>query len=474
MRSNRLGCLTGTGILAALVTVLVIAGYAYARGGLLFNPGPLNAQGDRSLGGVTSHSQIGRECKACHTAPWEPETMADRCIVCHTNIAGQMRDPETVHGALFQNDPALACRDCHREHRGTDAPLTVMKDVPFPHEVVGFSLSGHQLMAAGEPFACDDCHHSDITTFAPETCDTCHRQMDLGFMTAHGLSFGSACLDCHDGVDRFDENFNHSIFSFQLAGAHAGVACVQCHLNARGRVDFAATPQDCFSCHYNDEPHEGRFGLDCAACHTVDGWTPAEFDHNLAAFKLEGQHAQVACKSCHVNGQFRGTPMDCFSCHQQDDAHNGEFGTDCAACHNPSDWNDASFDHNLSDFPLTGAHTSVACESCHVGGQFQGLSTACVACHAEPAFHAGLFGTECAVCHNTTAWQPAEFNGPHTFPLNHGGGATCATCHPASFTVYTCYGCHEHNEAEIVERHLDKDIPNFQNCMECHATGEKD
>jgi hypothetical protein len=474
MRSNRLGCLSSTGILAALVTVLVIAGYAYARGGLLFNPGPLNSQGDRSLGGVTSHAEIGGECEACHTVPWEPATMADRCIVCHTNIAEQMRDPETVHGALFKSDPDLACRHCHPEHRGVDAPLIVMEDVPFPHEVVGFSLNVHQLTAARESFACDDCHHGNVTSFAVETCDACHRQMDAGFMTAHTISFGSACLNCHDGVDRFDERFDHNAFSFKLIGGHTGLACGQCHVNARGLVDFAATPQDCYSCHHNEEPHEGRFGTDCSQCHTVDGWTPAEFDHNLAAFKLEGRHAEVACESCHVNNQFRGTPMDCFSCHQQDDAHSGQFGTNCAACHNPSDWNDASFDHNLSDFPLTGAHLNVACESCHINGQFQGLNTACVACHAEPAFHAGLFGTDCAVCHNTDAWRPAGFNGPHTFPLNHGGGATCATCHPSSFTTYTCYGCHEHNEAEIAERHLDKDIPNFQNCMECHLTGEKD
>ena len=30
MRSNRLGCLSGVGILAALITALAIAGYAYA------------------------------------------------------------------------------------------------------------------------------------------------------------------------------------------------------------------------------------------------------------------------------------------------------------------------------------------------------------------------------------------------------------------------------------------------------------
>jgi hypothetical protein len=342
MRNNRLGCLSSTGILAALITVLVIAGYAYARGGLLFNPGPLNAQGNQTLGGVTSHAEIGGECKACHTAPWEGATMADRCLTCHTNIAQQMQDANMLHGTLFQADPTLACRDCHPEHHGADAPLTVMEDVPFPHEVVGFSLNGHQLTAAREPFACNDCHHNDITSFAPETCDTCHRQMDIAYMTAHALSFGSACLACHDGMDHFDENFDHNVFSFPLTGSHAGLACVQCHINARGLVDFAAAPQDC------------------------------------------------------------------FSCHQQDDAHNGQFGTDCAACH------------------------------------------------------------------NTTAWIPSTFTGQHTFPLNHGGGATCATCHSAGFTTYTCYGCHEHNEAEVIERHLDKDIPNFQNCMECHPSGEKD
>ena len=116
---------------------------------------------------------------------------------------------------------------------------------------------------------------------------------------------------------------------------------------------------------------------------------------------------------------------------------------------------------------------AVACEDCHVNGQFQGLRTACVACHAEPASHAGQFGTDCAACHRTTAWTPAEFNGRHSFPLDHGGGATCATCHPSSFTVYTCYGCHEHSESEVRSEHMEEGIGNFENCMECHPTGEE-
>lgn len=407
MRTNRLGCLTSTGIIAALITAFAIAGYAYARGGLMYNPGPLNAQSGEMLGGVTSHAEIAGDCKACHTAPWESAVMADRCAVCHTDIAAQMRDVASMHGTLLHNNPQLGCRHCHPEHRGADAQLTAMDDADFPHEVVGFSLKGHQLMAAREPFNCHDCHTEDISTFDRNTCDACHRQLDLVFMTAHTLSFGNACLDCHDGVERFDENFDHNVFSFQIKGKHVGLACAECHFNARGLGDFQVTLQDCYSCHHQDDPHEGRFGVGCVDCHTEDGWTPA------------------------------------------------------------------TFDHNRSSFPLTGAHVNTPCQSCHIGEQFQGLDTACVACHAEPAFHLGQFGIDCAACHTTNAWTPAEFNGQHTFPLNHGDGASCATCHPASFTTYTCYGCHEHNESNVRSEHLEEGISNFQNCMECHPDGQE-
>src|SRR5687768_13715053 len=158
MRNRRLGCLTGPGILAALVAALVIAGFAYTRGGLLYSPGQLSTQGLRTLGGVTSHADTGGECQTCHTAPWEPATMAERCTACHTEISEQMQDETTLHGALFQHNSGMACRDCHPEHRGAEAPLTVMDDLDaFPHEAVGFSLNGHQFTTGLEPLQCADC-----------------------------------------------------------------------------------------------------------------------------------------------------------------------------------------------------------------------------------------------------------------------------------------------------------------------------
>ena len=190
--SNRLGCLTGTGLIAAIITSLVIAGYVYAKGGLLYNPGPLNAQSGHTLGGVSSHADIGGNCKACHTAPWSSAKMEDRCVDCHGDIAIQMQSVASMHGTIKHDNPDLNCRHCHPEHRGPDARLTEMTDAAFPHDVVGFSLNGHQTTANNQPFTCADCHGEDITQFDLQMCDTCHRQMDVSVMTAHVLYFGSA------------------------------------------------------------------------------------------------------------------------------------------------------------------------------------------------------------------------------------------------------------------------------------------
>lgn len=382
--THRLGCLTTTGFIASFITIFLLVGVAFASGSQMFSSGALNAQPGESMGGVNSHEQI-KECKSCHTAPWERATMADRCLECHTNIAAQMLNVAELHGAIIQKSPASACRDCHKDHRGPAAPLTDIGENTFPHETLGFSLREHQRTESGAPITCETCHGEDITTFASDSCQTCHSDMDIAYAQAHVLSFGKDCLACHDGVDRYAD-FNHNAYPFKLEGGHAGdIPCTKCHLDARSVVDLQSTPQDC------------------------------------------------------------------YFCHSQDDEHNGEFGSQCETCHNPSNWEDATFDHNRFS-----------------------TSTACVNCHAEPQEHAGQFGTDCAACHSTTAWEPASYNGPHTFPIRHGDGdGSCQTCHPNSLTTYTCYGCHEHTEANIAGEHREEGISDFQNCIECHINGEE-
>ena len=444
--SNRLGCLSGTGLMAAIVTSLLIVGYVYAKGGLLYNPGPLNTQRGDALGGVSSHADIGGDCNACHAAPWESATMADRCVACHTEIGAQMMAVATVHGSMMHDNPELTCRHCHTEHRGADSMLTEMNDAEFPHELVGFSLKAHQTTVKKEAFVCSDCHGDDISTFDLQMCTTCHSEMDGAFTSDHVLEYGTACLNCHEGVDFFGDVFTHNKYSFALTGKHTNLSCAKCHNGANEISDFSALPQDCYSCHQNVDAHGGRFGTDCAACHGTDGWLPAKFDHNLSDFKLVGEHTEAQCDECHVNNVYQGTPTDCFSCHKRDDEHNGRFGTECSTCHSPQDWEELTFDHRQA-FALTGKHVDVPCEKCHQDFQFAGVSRTCAGCHGDPTFHAGMFGLDCLACHTTNNWF-ARYTGPHPGIADEGGsgvnhgGASCRDCHTQTLRTATCDSCH--------------------------------
>jgi hypothetical protein len=472
VKQNRLSCLTPLAFFSILLSLIAIFATRALTGGAMFSPGPLNSQSGDLLGGVTSHAQAGKDCAACHPAPWSGQTMADTCSLCHTSVAEDILKPETLHGALFAQNPSLACRNCHPEHRGPDAALTLIETAGFPHQADGFSLTAHARRTDGSDFVCADCHPDGLTTFRQPICAECHGQIDSPFVESHTLSFGSDCLACHDGLDRFSQ-FDHTQTPFQLTGAHLQAACDGCHLNPRSVVDFKNTPSACEDCHLEDDAHAGEFGRACGACHTPDAWTPATFDHNLAAFKLEGKHSEVTCDQCHING-YAGTPADCFSCHQQDDAHSGEFGTQCETCHNPTGWENATFDHNLASFPLDGAHIAVACGDCHKNNTFKGTPTACSGCHADPDFHAGMFtGQACSVCHTTAAWRPASYNGPHSFPMDHGEQTNaCADCHQPNLTVWTCYSCHD--QGEIAQKHQEEGISDFNDCLGCHPTGREE
>ena len=471
------GCITASGVVAALLTLLVFGGVYVARGGQMFSPGALNAvPGAQPIGGILSHAETGGDCAACHVAPWSRRSMDERCLDCHSEIQAQLDDSATLHGILAMGKAQFSCRECHTDHNGSQARLTVAQISDFPHEKVGFSLSGHPTLSSGEAFRCADCHAQGISSFDLAVCVQCHQQMDSSYMEAHQAAFVGECLACHDGIDRYGDTFDHNATLFPLTGKHAQAGCAGCHAGARSIAELQSAPQQCYDCHEKDDPHEGQMGENCETCHVTDGWEQASFDHDQTGFVLEGEHADLACDECHADLSFGETPKECFGCHAEDDAHGGQFGSDCASCHTPEGWEQASFDHALTDFPLTGRHVGIACTDCHVGGVFAGTAKECAACHAEPQFHLELFAASCEECHSTDGWTPASFTGAHIFPMTHGTGgtSTCRTCHPDSLTMYTCYGCHEHTVQGIAEEHLDEGISNFSNCIACHPTGGKD
>lgn len=386
MEKKPYGCLTFPGLITALLSILVVVVVGLVRGGVLFSPGGLNAQAGASLRSVASHADLASKCSACHSAFWQTTTMADKCVLCHTDVAAQELAPTTLHGDQFTKKPGLTCRSCHPDHRGATAALTDLSMIDVTHNVFGYALTAHQKQSDGSAFLCKTCHMNGYSKFDQTVCTACHQQIKADFMQSHLQAYGANCLACHDGIDSYGHAFNHAGVAFQLTGKHATLDCGSCHTGARSIADLKATPQDCAGCHTKDDAHKGQFGSGCGTCHTTQGWLPATFDHSLTKFPLTGAHAGLACTKCHTNAVFTVLPTNCVSCHPDPTYHAGLFtGMTCDQCHTTAAWIPATF--NLS----------------------------------HPA---GNCGDNNCVDHHR---------------------ATCNECHPVSLPTFTCLKCHDSN-----------------------------
>jgi hypothetical protein len=170
---------------------------------------------------------------------------------------------------------------------------------------------------------------------------------------------------------------------------------------------------DCQSCHRLDDVHLGRFGSDCASCHSDAGWKRVHFDHDRdTKFALEGSHRQATCTACHEAGAPPPKPpSDCISCHRPDDEHRGRNGPDCEQCHGANSWERTIFDHDTATkFPLRGAHEEAKCNQCHVATSEkpQGVRD-CAECHTGDDVHHGQQGASCGDCHAEVAWGHEVF-----------------------------------------------------------------
>ena len=237
-------------------------------------------------------------------------------------------------------------------------------------------------------------------------------------------------------------------------------------------------------------PH-GEYTAPCAQCHLPDAWRPTkispEFKHAPGRFALEGAHARASCASCHKRLDFTGVSSNCVSCHR--DSHQGELGANCAKCHSSRSFLDMApmrQSHQVTAFPLKGAHAAADCRSCHTprapGQQaFVNLPSTCQTCHlaayqktTNPPHASGGLSTDCARCHSTTAWDGRTFD--HSLTRFGLTGAhrtlTCATCH--SDGVYaakatTCVSCHQAAfTATTNPNHAAGNFPN--DCTSCHTT----
>jgi hypothetical protein len=209
----------------------------------------------------------------------------------------------------------------------------------------------------------------------------------------------------------------------------------------------------------------------------------AVFDHFTTAFRLDGAHQFAACESCHVDGLFAGTPLQCSGCHAQgtrvratsQPAQHMLTTEFCDSCHRTTSW-----------VPVVAVdHVEVfgTCVSCHDGGRAMGkppdhipASDQCDDCHRTIAFSPATFEhlgitSGCFTCHNgTTALGK---------PVDHIPATNiCEDCHNlVSFSpvarvdhaqvLGVCSGCHNN---VIAPGQFPGHIPTTAECDTCHNT----
>ncbi len=327
---------------------------------------------------------------------------------------------------------------------------------------------------------CSSCHQAFDVEAQRALCLACHEPVGedlakhVGFHGRSPLASVGQCRSCHpDHLGREadirgagESTFDHAQTDFPLRGRHENTPCIECHAEAKPRRE---APIECFACHEEDDKHAGTLSQDCGKCHGEATWATTKFDHAKTDYPLTGAHASASCDGCHAAERYEGTPTDCVSCHAIDDKHAGRFGPDCADCHDTRGWKKQGFDHaKESGFPLTGAHATATCASCHrePPGKRK-LPETCAACHGSDDIHAGRFGEDCKTCHASTKWADGRFDhGAKTdFALKGAHArASCNTCHASTVakdqTPTDCFACHGRDD--VHRGKLGRD------CEDCH------
>ena len=285
----------------------------------------------------TTHPNTTNNCVACHAvapAKWSPALKVDHAEVlgscanvgCHATTKTPTHMPTTNR-----------CEACHA--------TTVWKPVPS-NKVDHMQVTG----------SCSGCHISGNTygvkTFKSVThitttnlCDNCHDTPPGGaawkvIIVDHTQVTGT-CVSCHSsGVV--------NVTTFRSA-SHIPTTtnCTACHSSGPPgkwtpalKVDhtqFTGNPS-CSSCHDGVQAKGKGTGhfvttAQCSTCHTVNGWTPANYTHAAGTRFITHSFSTSSCSKCHTPTPGTSVAkkpwpqyLSCASCHA-DDHVRGHGGT---------------------------------------------------------------------------------------------------------------------------------------------------
>ncbi|HET7903787.1 MAG TPA: cytochrome c3 family protein [Candidatus Eisenbacteria bacterium] len=470
---------------ALLAAALLPAGAARAQ----VSPGPLAA----------AHQELDTlaKCFACHS---RSESMTQRCVACHGEIAWSRSARRGLHAR-----PEFAdCASCHPDHAGRGFAMISWEEGSaerFRHDRTGYALEGSHAV-----LRCAQCHtpakqksavarrikmkdRSRSYLGLERACASCHAD-------PHAGRFGLACETCHKvsaWKDLDSKKFNHEWTRYPLRGRHAAVACADCHDETRA---WGKKPRfdRCDACH--KDAHAGKATLagraaDCSACHDVSGFAPSSYTaamHAKSAYPLEGKHRAAACAGCHAKRP-AGVPASslgsagvlmrprhdaCGDCHGA--PHGSQLAVapakgaatkggrarkggandpeGCLACHDLQGFKPTRYSvaaHATTAFPLEGAHAKAACRVCHDARRAELQPLRDPQRFGPAGFAMNPAERACADCHSD----------PHKGRFVAG----CADCHGNVSFRPARLGVAEHERTKFPLRGAHRAVP----CVDCHG-----
>lgn len=315
------------------------------------------------------------------------------------------------------------------------------------------------LMEGHKDFEHKDCLkcHEPLGGVPNKKCLDCHKEIKSHIDIKkhfHGFNRNKDCIQCHkdhkgrnyNAVYVDQKNFDHKQTGFILDGAHASVKCAECHTDKRkekpirrNEIRYFGTKNSCNFCHAKDDVHyfKGSYAKkECSTCHSTVSWKDnLRFNHSRdTGYRLLGAHARMECKDCHApsgpkSAKYQWPQLKskaCLSCHK--DHHGSNLSLkyrngQCSRCHTQERWSIEKFNHEVTGWPLQGAHQKTRCIECHdktrnvqtKSAQFVwvGLKTECKSCHVDyhgfskqksPLSKSPIID-QCSSCHNSISFK---------------------------------------------------------------------
>lgn len=255
-----------------------------------------------------------------------------------------------------------------------------------------------------------------------------YQTVNPGVLIEEHMYLKNDCLSCH------------SLGS----GAQTG-KCINCHKLAEIGIKLATGDNKRELNNKSNLLHQSIQNIQCLDCHTEHNGLSRENATLKFRHSVLSQNLMKECIKCH------------FPLRPEDNIH-AVVKEECSVCHITDYWKPSFFKHELL------GEMKNNCRNCHL--------------NIQPAdvLHGSLGSvTQCVMCHSIEGWKPSSFDHLKFFRFDLNHPAECKRCHDTSksFSLYTCYNCHEHSPGRIAEKHIKEGIVNFVNCVNCHRSGDE-